>query len=395
MPGRSEKGFPVIIRHSSYTPADGKRELRVLELINSLETGGAERMVSSLSLRLQQMGHRVDIVCLREFGRMAVPMERFQENGVGILKYGKKDGFNPACIAKLALFLKSQRIDVIHSHNPLVTHYAAATSQLAGTPLSVSTIHGTSTLAMPKWAEMLFTTSCRLTDRIVLVCRQVQEEFCRRFPELGNRTTAIPNGIDLGELVEISPRAPSREFVFGTVGRLVPVKDQHGLLLAFAQLHTRFPFCRLEILGSGELRAELESLAINLGLADSVRFRGWSSDVAGFLSQMDAFVLSSRSEGLPMTLLEAMAAGLPVVSTAVGGVPEIVEGAGCGWLARPGDPENLAAKMECAVSNRDDRGARAREAVLRQYSVDAMARQYAALFENGLASSRMRSRQRM
>ena len=355
--------------------------LRILQLVNSLDTGGAEKMASSLSLQLQRMGHRVHIVCLRDFGRMAVPIERFHENGIYPLKYAKHNGFNPACVFKLVRLLKSECIDIIHSHNPLVTHYAAAASLLAGTPLSVSTVHGSATLEIQTWAQALFAGSCRLTDRIVLVCRQVQEEFCRRFPSLASRAISIPNGIEFGELLAIAPRVPSGEFVFGAVGRLVPVKDHSTLLAAFARLHSRFPSCRLEILGWGELREPLENLAATLGLGHAVGFHGWSSDISAFLSRVDAFVISSRSEGLPMTLLEAMAAGLPIVATAVGGVPEVVEVARCGWLARPGDAEDLANQMACAISSRDGHGQRAREAVLKNYSVESMARQYVAVYE--------------
>jgi glycosyltransferase involved in cell wall biosynthesis/peptidoglycan/xylan/chitin deacetylase (PgdA/CDA1 family) len=378
----------IIVRFAQKAPPARRRELRILEFVNSLDTGGAEKMVSSLSLELQRMGHHVHITCLRDFGRMAVPMERFADGGVGLSKFDKRDGFHAECIRKLARFLKAERFDVIHSHNPLVTHYAAAASALARTPLSVSTIHGTSTLDLDTWERVLFSASCRFTDRIVLVCRQVQEEFCRRFSSLRNRTAAISNGIEVGELAALTPRTPSGEFVFGTVGRLVPVKDHHTLLVAFALLRARFPFCRLEILGGGELQPELERRAAQLGVATAVRFHGWSSDIAGFFSHIHAFVLSSRSEGLPMTLLEAMAAGLPVVSTTVGGVPEVVDAADCGWLARPGDAEDLAAKMACAVSNQDGRGLRAREAVLQNYSVESMARGYLKLFAAALAGSR-------
>jgi glycosyltransferase involved in cell wall biosynthesis len=218
-------------------------------------------------------------------------------------------------------------------------------------------------------------------DRIVLVCRQVQEEFCRRFPALASRASAIPNGIEIGDLLAIAPRPSSGEFVFGSIGRLVPVKDYHSLLAAFAELHRQVPHCRLEVLGSGELQAELKQFAHNLGLAEAVLFRGWSADVAGFLSRIDAFVLSSRSEGLPMSALEAMAAGLPVVATAVGGLPELIETAHCGWLARSGDPHDLAQKMLLAMTNRNGHGSRARQAVRECYSAECMARRYSALFE--------------
>ncbi|HLI86856.1 MAG TPA: glycosyltransferase [Bryobacteraceae bacterium] len=360
--------------------------LRILELVNNLDTGGAETMASSLSLELARMGHQVDVACLREFGRMTVPAERFAENGVHLWQCGKRDGWSAPVVWKLARFLKSERIDVIHSHNPLVTHYAAAAAFLAGTPLSVATIHGTNTLALRRGERALFASACRLTDRIVLVCRQVHEEFCRRFPALAGRASAIPNGIEVEELLAVAPRTFSSEFVFGSVGRLAPVKDFHSLLAAFALVYRQIPRCRLEILGSGELQADLESFAAGLGLGQVVTFRGWSPDVAGFLSRVDAFVLSSRSEGLPMSVLEAMAAGLPVVSTAVGGVPELIETANCGWLARPGDPRDLAQKMALAITNRNGHGARGREAVREWYSAGCMARRYSGLFEQCLKS---------
>ncbi|HEY7390833.1 MAG TPA: glycosyltransferase [Bryobacteraceae bacterium] len=372
-------------------PAGG---LRILELINTLDAGGAETVASSLSLQLAKLGHQVDLACLRDFGRMTIPHRRFAENGVRLWKCGKRDGWSTACLWKLARFLKSARIDVIHSHNPLVTHYAAAAALLAGTPLSVSTIHGTNTLALRRWERILFAASCFLTDRMVLVCRQVQEEFCRRFPALATRASAIPNGIEVGDLLAIAPRPACGEFVFGSIGRLVPVKDYHSLLAAFAQLRRQLPCCRLEVLGSGELQAELERFAQNLGLAEAVIFRGWSADIAGFLSRIDAFVLSSRSEGLPMSVLEAMAAGCPVVATAVGGVPELIETARCGWLARPGDPHDLAQKMHLATTNRNGQGSRARQAVREWYSAECMARRYNALFERCLNPESHASRTR-
>ncbi|MBV9744296.1 MAG: glycosyltransferase [Acidobacteriia bacterium] len=362
--------------------------LRILQLVNSLDFGGAERMASSLSLQLEKLGHNVDMVCLRDFGRMTVPLERFASAGIRVSKFGKGDGMNPSCLWKLARFLKSERIDVIHSHNPLVTHYAAAAALLAGTPLTVSTIHGISTLQLRTWERALFSASCRLTDRIVLVCREVQKEFCHRFPALAGRTTAIPNGIDLDELLSLPRRAPSAEFVFGAAGRLVPVKDHQTLLVAFSRVHSQYPSSRLEILGDGELRGQLEHLASSLGLSNAVRFHGWSNDIARFLSRIDTFVLSSLSEGLPMAVLEAMAAGLPIVSTAVGGVPEIIESAQCGWLAQPQNPEDLGQKMIHAITHSaEGQGRRARSAVQEQYSAARMAQNYATLFQSALNQS--------
>jgi glycosyltransferase involved in cell wall biosynthesis len=362
--------------------ASNGRSLRILEFIDTLDTGGAERMVAGLALQLRAMGHAVHVVCLRDFGLMPVAAERFSEGGVSLTEFRKRDGFSPAAVWKLVRFLKAHSIELIHSHNPLVTHYATIAGKIARTPAIVSTIHGTSTLHMPRWAENVFAYSCASHDRIVLVCRQVERVFQERYRRLRDRTTVIPNGIEVQELLRVRRSLPTGAFVFGSIGRLTPVKDQQTLLMAFAQVHKHFPSCKLEVLGSGELLEELEELSAKLAIRAVVKFHGWSRDIPGFLSGLDAFVLSSKSEGLPMTLLEAMAAGLPVVATAVGGIPEVVESTNCGWLAQPSRPDNLAENMLRLMNAPDrlQRGNLGRQAVLERYSVQSMAEQYEVLF---------------
>lgn len=363
--------------------------MRILELIDSLDTGGAEKMASSLALNLKSRDHSVHIACLREKGKMPVAEERFREAGVRILELKKPDGFSLPTVAQLARYVREHRFEVIHAHNPLVLHYAVLASRLCRVP-AVNTVHGISTLSMQPWAEKLFWTSCRLTDRVVPVCRAVEEVIRQRHPLRRSRLATIYNGIEVNELVNIPRRTADGNIVFGTVGRLVPVKDQQNLLRAFATVARQDPRCRLEIVGDGELRGKLEQLAGELGIAGLVRFHGLRSDIPQLLTRFDIFVLSSLSEGLPLTMLEAMAAGLPVIGTSVGGVIEIIETAGCGWLCPPGKPAALANVMAESANREDraERGMRGRSAVLRQYSVSAMTANYLALFEELIARKR-------
>jgi len=355
--------------------------MRILQLIDSLDTGGAEKMVSSLSLHLKSQGFGVHIACLREKGKMPVAEERFQQAGVDIVELKKPDGFSPRTVAALARYVRKYRFDVVHAHNPLVLHYAVLASRICRVPVII-TVHGISTLYMQLWAQKLFWTSCRLTDRIVPVCRAVEDAIRQQHSLKSSQLAVIPNGIEVNELIDIPRRAPDGGIVFGTVGRLVSVKDQQNLLRAFAMVVRQNPRCRLEIAGDGELREQLERLAGELAIAGAVRFHGLRSDIPRLLAGFDIFVLSSLSEGLPLTLLEAMAAGLPVICTSVGGMVEVVESAGCGWLCPPGKPAALAHAM-CESAGRGDlaeTGARGRAAVLRRYSVSAMAANYQALF---------------
>jgi len=197
----------------------------------------------------------------------------------------------------------------------------------------------------------------------------------------------VHNGIDAQALLSIQPRRKDGQFVFGTMSRLVPVKDHHSLLKAFAAVRSRHSHCRLDILGSGELEGDLKTFAGQLGISNAVSFLGWSSDVAAFLARLDTFVLSSLSEGLPLTILEAMAAGLPVVATAVGGVPEIIRTADCGWLCPPGEPSLLADRMTSALEADDAAilGQRGRSAVRSQYSLETMTDHYQELFDRLLS----------
>jgi glycosyltransferase involved in cell wall biosynthesis len=356
--------------------------MRILQLINTLEPGGAEQIISTLSLQLRARGHKVYLVCLRDKGFMPVPQERFDAAGVEVESLNKNDGVSWQVLRDLASYARARRIQVIHTHNPLVHHYGVAAARLAGIPVVINTVHGTSTLDMGPWAKLLYWSCCRITSRVVSVCDAVERVVRSRFHLSARQCAVIPNGIDTQELAQLPPRPPDGHFVFGTMARLVPVKDHASLLSAFAKVREQQPNCRLEILGDGELEEELKGQAIRLGIGSFTTFHGWSSDIGTFLRRLDAFVLSSKSEGLPLTILEAMAAARPIVATSVGGVPEIVEAARCGWLCRPGDAAGLAAAMLQAADSSQLRqiAERGRRVAQARYSESAMVTSYEELF---------------
>jgi glycosyltransferase involved in cell wall biosynthesis len=367
--------------------------LNIVELVNSLDTGGAERMAASLALHLQSRGASVRIVCLRDLGNMPIPLETFQKAGVELVALLKADGFSATTLRTLAGHIREWKTDVVHTHNPLVNHYGAMAARLGGARVAVSTIHGISTLDMPGWAKGLFWASCLITDRLVGVCPVVRETLRSRYVLPTKKTIVINNGIELARFLSVKPRLADGRFVFGTVGRLVPVKDHRRLLEAFAIVLSTHPHCRLEILGEGELKEELEEHARALGVSESVCFRGFSREIPEFLSQLDVFVMSSLSEGLPLAVLEAMAAGLPIVATGVGGVVHLVEDAGCGWLSPPAHAAALARAMRQAIEteSRAALGEQGRAAVLRDYSVAKMTADYENLFRQLLNGREARS----
>jgi glycosyltransferase involved in cell wall biosynthesis len=369
--------------------------MRILQLVNTLGFGGAERMAVNLSLNLQAKGHTVHIVSLRELESLPVPEREFRDSGIVIVELKKQDGFSFSTAKALRQYIDEHCIDVIHTHNPLVNHYGVLAALSSRRPTLVNTVHGISTLRMPLWAKILFSSSCLFTDKVACVCGAVQDAVFERVMFTRNRTMIVPNGIKLDPYLAVNRPARRNGLTFGTVGRLVAVKDHRTLLTAFAQVRRGNATVRLEILGDGELRGELQQLARQLGVEDVVHFHRERPDVAGFLSRLDVFVLPSLSEGLPLSLLEAMAASLPIVATRVGGIPEIVTSAQCGWLCQPSDPDDLAAAMLDAAKapNRADFGERARAAAIALYGDRTMADRYAGLFSSLVARRSLASRQ--
>jgi glycosyltransferase involved in cell wall biosynthesis len=354
----------------------------IVELVDSLQIGGTERMVVNLSLGLAARRHRVVVVCLRGSGPLEKPL---QAAGIEVVALHKPEGVDFSTARRLTRLVKDRGVDVVHTHNPLVHHYGVIAARLASIPV-VSTVHGLNNLEKLGKSSLVYLATSPFTQRIVVVCGMAREFFLDRLPLPRKKFSVVYNGIPVEPFLQLPRKAPSGEFVFGTIGRLVPIKDHESLLNAFLRLSGKHPRCRLEILGDGPLRAELERRSETLGLSGRVFFRGANSDVRDFLTSLDAFVLSSKSEGLPMTILEAMAGGLPIVATAVGGIPEVVDGVGCGWTAPPCNPAALADAMELALLAPDlrEKGQRGRAAAAAGFSLEKMSADYELLFQKCL-----------
>lgn len=358
--------------------------MRIAHLIDSLDCGGAEQVAASLAACQGHRGDSVWLICLRGLGAQPVGTQALGKAGAHIVTLEKPPGFHLRTLRRLAAFLRDQRIEVVHTHNHLVHHYGAIAARWANAAAILNTLHGTASLrTAPSWAKALFWFSCLISDRAVSVCAQVDQVFRASYFLPRKKFCVVNNGVDLSRLLELPRRARGEHLTFGTIGRLDPVKDHANLLKAFAILGEKYPHARLRVLGDGELRHDLEQLASALSIADRVVFEGFDLDVAGFLGKIDVYVISSRSEGLPLTLLEAMGAALPVVATAVGEIPSILAGARSGWLCPPSSPEELAKAMEKAIREPDllAIGANNRSAVKQYYSAERMAGDYKALYE--------------
>ena len=353
--------------------------MRIVQLVENLEVGGLESLAVELALAQRRAGHEVFLYCLFGAGPLAA---KLKPAGIPVVTLEKPPGFSPRTVLALARRLKRDRVDVVHGHNPGVHHYAALAGRLAGVPACLNTRHSAATSAGVPYEERYFRWVRPLTGHVVFVCSDVRRQLLPRLRYPAEKCSVIVNGIPL-EPFRGRPAAPGAclpRIRFGTIGRLVPAKGHAILIDAFARIAPRLPDAELHIYGYGVLEHELAAQIARLGLEGKVRLEGRTSDAPGVLRDLDIFVFSSVNEGLPLVILEAMAAGLPVVSTAVGGVPEILPDS-AGWLCPPGDAVALAeAMLAAAAGGLAARGAAARELALENYGMESMSRSYEDLY---------------
>ncbi len=273
-------------------------------------------------------------------------------------------------------------------------HYAALAAKLAGAGAVVNTRHGVSSSSGKRYEERWFRRALPWTGKVVYVSADSQRYYTEAGIVPEAKGVTIFNGVPMAKYLAAPRPRPGAGggLCLVTLGRLVPVKAHATLLGAFAILRSRLRAAvELHIYGEGELRETLEAEITRLGLAGHAFLRGQTGDVAAALAQADAFVFSSTSEGQPMVILEAMASGLPVISTRAGGVPEAAPEGEAAWFCEPGDAGRLAALLEQALGSGEElacRGARARQLAVERYSIEVAQSRYEAVYRACLAAKR-------
>lgn len=365
----------------------GSRPLRVLLALESSGPGGAEHMVVQLARELRCRGDTVIVASMRP-GWMT---ERAAAAGIPVWIAAQRHGLDPLWIPRFALRLRRERIDVVHSHEFAMNVYCGAAARLAAIP-SIATLHGRHWATEARRRALAYRALHRFGMRIVAVSHDLARFLTEGLGLSDGAIDVVYNGIDLPQPPSVAERARLRAEVraelalaSGTelalaVGNLYPVKD-HATLLQAAALRSGLA---VAIAGRGGEEQRLRALAGALGVADRVRLLGLRDDVARLLAAADVFVQPSRSEGLPLAVLEAMAAGLPVVASRVGGIHEAVVDGETGLLVGPGEPDVLAAAIARVLDTpgwREALGHEGRVRVEQEFSVARMAQRYRALYD--------------
>ena len=361
---------------------------RVLHVVLSLNPGGTERLVMALAQRLGPKTPTA-VCCLDEVGAWGEDLRR---EGVAVTALGRRQGFRPALGRHIARIARAHRADVLHCHHYSPFVYAALSKAFHRAPRLLFTEHGRLADAPPspkrRWANRFL---ARIPDGVFTVSNDLKEHLVREGFR-GDRIRVLHNGIDAGPVPSRRDRLAAREVlgvpgeacVVATIARLDPVKGLGTLIEGFARFHAERPDSRLVIIGDGPERDALEALARKHGLLPAVTFAGHRDDARQLLAGADIYVNSSTFEGISLTVLEAMAACLPVIATRVGGNPEILD-AESGVLVAAGHVEALAGALQALAASParcSAMGAKARDRVEREFSLDRMIREYSSVYRD-------------
>jgi glycosyltransferase involved in cell wall biosynthesis len=369
------------------------RPTTLAQIVYALCLGGSEVLAWRLARSLNATGrYTCSLYGIARGGPLA---ELLAADGISSYSYARRRGIDVRLIGRLALQLRRNGVQVVHTHHLGQLLCGGLAAKLAGARV-VHTEHDSHSLMKPR-TQRIFRLLSRLADHITTVSDPVNQFLRDQIGISSAKVHTIPNGV----VVEAFQDAPclarngfgwsEEDVVIGCVARLEREKGHGILLTAFHQLRRRYPRAKLLIAGDGSLRTALRAQAQALGIDGAVQFLGARDDIPSVLATCDVFVLPSLKEGVPLSMLEAMAAGKAVVVSAVGSIPHIVRHGETGVLVRPGDAQALEDALISLVvdaSARTNLGRRGHSFVRQHYQFHHTVNAYRRLYEHGPSSLR-------
>ena len=345
----------------------------LLHVIDTTGPGGAETVFIDLATRLPKDRYR-PVVVIRGKGWV---YEELQRRGIEPVILDAKGSFNWRFLLALYRLIRRERVDLVQSHLLGSNVYCALAGWLARVPVA-ATFHGSVDIVeQERLKGMKFAAINLGAHAIIAVTDSLRDDLLERTPLRSDRLQVIYNGIDTARFQQPKSDRLRRKFgwpdtvrVIGSLGNIRPAKGYDILLQTAAQLGRQSDPYRFLIAGQGNgpRYDELLALRSELGLEEVVRFLGFQDDAAEFLANLDLFLSSSISEGLPLSAIQAMVAGVPLVATRVGGYVGLVDDRVTGWLVEPGNSQTLAAGIETVAGDAALRARLAKHA--RQYAIE-------------------------
>jgi glycosyltransferase involved in cell wall biosynthesis len=353
-------------------------------VLSSFEPGGTERQMIELIRRLDRNRFRVHVACFRRVGAW---LPRVEQAAVEVVEFPVHGFRSPATLLTLlrfAAWLRARRIAVLHTCELYANVFALPGAALARVPVRIGSRRELTPPDKTRGHLLAQRLAYRTAHRIVANSSAAAE--CLRDEGVAPaKIRVIPNGVDLAAFDSKQPAANRR--VVTTVANLRAEKGHEVLLRAAALVGERIPDARFRLVGDGPMRPALEGLARVLEVDRTVEFLGYRDDVPTLLAESDVFAFPSHTEASPNGVIEAMAAGLPVVASATGGITELIDSGRNGVLVPPGNADALAAAIVGLLNDagRAERlGAEARETIRRRYSFERMVDAFEQLYEQEL-----------
>lgn len=362
--------------------------LPILLMGDTLNLGGTEGQFVEVACGLDRSRWEIHVSCLRAEGPLR---KRLEAAGVDAWSCGSGSFKSPRFAMsawKLARYMRAHRIRLVHSFDFYSNILGVLAARLAGVPVVIASQRDLGDLR-PWFQRRVHRVVLRLADYLLVNSQAVADRVTLDRTAVPSRIVVIPNGVDLARFSPAPiPKQPQGEVIIGTLGNLRTEKGLADLLRAASLIYVQCPDVRFLIWGEGPLRPDLEKLIRELGVDGTVNLRGTTVEPEAALRELDVFVLPSLSEACSNVLLEAMATGLAVVATRVGGNPALVEDEETGLLVPPADPAALAKAIIRLIEEpalRTQLAERGRDRVRAEFGIDPLLARIEALYEAALA----------
>lgn len=364
--------------------------LRILHICHSLNVGGLERIVVDLAKGFTDKGHYVEICCLEKKEPLGINAE---EMGIKVFSLGKRPGISLSMHMRILKMLARGKYHVIHTHNEAGLIYGLPATFFRGVYNTVHTEHGKEPdYKKRKVLQTIEGFLLRRVKNIVAVSDDLKSFIERSFSIDSKSIAVIHNGIDVDyfyrpECCEETKRKlgiDRNSFVIGNISRLVTLKNHIFLFKIFRELIKDYPNLKLVLVGNGPLLNSLKTSSIEMGISSFVIFLGERDDVPQLLSAFDMFILPSLTEGISITLLEAMASGTPVVASDVGGNPEIIKNERTGFLIALHETDKWIFSIRSIIEDFNKRkqiSEAGRKFVRERFSLTGMLKQYEKIYK--------------